>query len=80
MTPAASPNSGQWNEYRRLVLSDIANLREDITSVDEKVDQLLGNVSSLRTELKLQQMKSGFIGMVAGAIPGIAAALYILAR
>jgi len=79
MTPAASLD-GQWNEYRRLVLSDIGDLKQDVVAVDEKVDTIIVSVASLRTELRLQQMKTGFIGMVAGAIPGIAAALYILAR
>jgi len=63
-----------------LVLSDIGDLKQDVVAVDEKVDTIIVSVASLRTELRLQQMKTGFIGMVAGAIPGIAAALYILAR
>jgi hypothetical protein len=68
-----------WGEYRMLVLAELKRLTEAIADVKEKIDELQSrDISELRSEIAILKLKSGMWGLIAGAIPGMIAALYVV--
>ena len=81
---------GGWDEYRRLVISELERLHSSQAETNSKLDAIRGDFSRAITALKDDQIakiwseiavlkfKSGLWGGVAGAIPGfiIAAVMF----
>lgn len=72
-----------WAEYRKLVLSELERLRDDLVVSDKKFDLFRNDeVSRIKVELALlkQELKfrAGLWGAVAGLIPALATMLYLL--
>lgn len=60
------PDNNGWNEYSRLVLSEIKRL-------DISLQELTKEVAGMRTDIAILKIKYGLIGGVIGAIPGVVA-------
>lgn len=61
-----------WQEWSRHVLAELKRLNDTIQAVDDKIDKLKDEqVSPLKIELAMLKVKSGFWGMIGGAIPVI---------
>ena len=52
---------GEWNEYRRLILQQLADLTQEVHSLRDQIAGLNGRVTALRTQM-------AFIGAAAAAI------------
>ena len=64
--------NGEWDQYQKLVLSEL----ERHNSLLEKMDEKLAKVN---TEIAMLKVKSGLWGMAGAAIPvGIAVAMKII--
>jgi hypothetical protein len=70
-----------WNEYRRLILSELERIDKQVKSnadhIDGEVKTLLDFISQLRTDVEMLKVKAGVWGFLAGFIPAAAAALYV---
>ena len=53
---------GDWGEYQRLVLSELADLKRGQASLSDEV-------AALKTGLEVQKVKAGLWGALAGAVP-----------
>ena len=60
------PEPNGWNEYSRLVLSELKRLDESHIELVKKVDVLITDVAVLK-------IKYGLIGGFIGAVPGVVA-------
>lgn len=60
-----------WNEYSKLVLSELQRLDSDIKRLETKVDTMVESVAAL-------QIKSGIWGFAAGFIPSIGVLIYMV--
>ena len=60
------PDGNGWNEYSRLVFSEIKRL-------DLSVQHLTDEINSLKTDVAIMKVKYGLIGGAIGMIPGIVA-------
>jgi hypothetical protein len=68
---------GDWGEYRRLILQELQRLHDGITDVKTRIDVLhASDLASIKSEIAVLKFKAGVWGLVAGAIPGVAALLY----
>lgn len=69
-----SPGEGNgWAEWKRAVLSKLDDNAEGVT-------ELRHDVAQLRVDVARLQLKSGIWGAMAGAIPAIAALLFLLLK
>jgi len=70
MTQNEKPNrSGDWPEYRRLVLSDISRLEQGQLSMDKKMDKCLHEIALLKLRASIWGAAAGMVfGPVAAAI------------
>lgn len=76
MAETPSPLGNGWSAYERLVLTQIAELkeevaelkREDLVAIDEKIVLLRIDVAQLK-------IRAGMWGALAGAVPGLVMAL-----
>ena len=70
-----------WDEYRRLVLSELERIDKEVKSnanlIDGEVKTLLDFISQLRSDVEMLKVKAGVWGFLAGFIPAAAAALYV---
>lgn len=68
-----------WIEYRRLVLSELTRLNENILNLGMKVDSLnsqrLESISHLYVAVAMLQVKAGVWGLLGGFVPVILAIL-----
>jgi hypothetical protein len=64
---------GDWAEYRRLILQELQRLHDDIEDVK-------GQIGTLQSGIAVLNFKAGVWGFMAGAIPGVSAALYVIAK
>ena len=89
--PTKDSDNGDWSEYRRLVLSELAKLHEDLRALNKEImrvrtdltNQIVSvraEISQVRADLRIQQVKSGLWGALAGTIPTAAAAFYVFTR
>jgi hypothetical protein len=80
---AASKPQGDFAEYRQLILTELKRLNDGVEAVRAKMDLMVSiDIGSLKGELAVLKaefkLKSGVWGFVAGAVPGIAASLYVV--
>ena len=70
-----------WNEYQKLVLTEIDDLKKGQESLknncEKKLDKLILDVALLKERRRLATTIYGIIG---GAIPSISALIYIYLR
>lgn len=72
--PINVEKNGDWDEYRRLVVSTLDSL---VRKNDEQ-DKAIFN---LQTQLQLLKVKSGFWGFLAGCVPSlIVVIMYLVFR
>lgn len=62
-----------WMEYRKLILAELERLSRDIAAGNAKLDEL-------RLEVAMLKIKAGFWGALAGSVPAVAAALWVLSK
>ena len=55
-------DSGDWREYKKLVISEIDRLSGHILGLERKIDHL-------RSDVVMLKVKSGMWGLLAGLIP-----------
>lgn len=62
----------EWRDYQKLVLAEIAYLRDDNKDIKEALDELRNSHSLTRSESKLEiallKVKSSFWGTIGGAL------------
>ena len=76
---ATAKQQGDWGEYRTLILAELKRLSEGIDSVKMKIDEMhASDIGDLKAQMAVLQFKSGVWGFMAGAIPGFAAAFYVV--
>lgn len=79
-------SSGEWNEYRRLVVRSLQDLRIDMDALGDKIDrmQVAGDswaraemgkreddLSDMRVQIAVLQTKVAMIGVGAGSVAGL---------
>ena len=75
----ASKPAGDWGEYRALILDELKRLNLGIEGLREKIDEMhTSEIASIKAQIAVLQFKSGIWGFMAGAIPSIAAAVYVV--
>lgn len=67
------PTGGSWDQYQKLVLSELRRLDDRVGCVDKKLD-------TARLEIAGLKVKAGVWGFLAGAIPAAVTVLLILLR
>ena len=73
MTP---PQPDSWNEYQKLVLSELKRLDSNLISLSSKIDGIRqGDIAMLKADIKLLQYKSTILGALGGSVPAF---VYIL--
>lgn len=61
-----------WREHRLLIMSEIRSLREDVKDVKASVIMLReADLSQIRIDIAMLQVKSGLWGALAGALIGL---------
>jgi hypothetical protein len=76
---ASSKPQNDWGEYRTLILAELKRLSDGIDSVKIKIDEMhASDIGDLKAQMAVLQFKSGVWGFMAGAIPSIAAAAYVV--
>ena len=71
MAPQQPESSGEWNEYRRLVVLELERLNLKNDSQDHAL-------AHLEIELRLLKVKSGFWGFLAGCVPSLMLVIFYL--
>jgi len=73
---------GGWDEYRRLVISELERLHASQAETNTKLDEIRGDfsraigalkdeqIAKIWSEIAVLKFKSGLWGAVSGAIPG----------
>lgn len=79
----ASKPQGDWGEYRTLILAEMKRLNDVLETIKVKVDQMhASDIGDLKAQLAVVRselaIKSGIWGLLAGAIPSLAATLYVV--
>lgn len=69
----STPDNGSWQQYQKLVLSELRRLDERVGCVDKKLD-------IARLEIVGLKVKASLWGFIAGTIPAIGALLLLLLR
>jgi hypothetical protein len=63
-----------WTQYRRLILAELQRINDTIVEVDKKLDRMRSDdISQLKVDVAMLQVKSGVWGGLAGAIVAVAA-------
>lgn len=70
-------NDQDWNEYKRLILEALRDLKESHERMENKLDGLQVNQAELKTEMKI---KGGVWGLIGGALPAIVALAFWLLK
>jgi hypothetical protein len=69
-----------WDEYRRLVLSELERIDRDCTTKDEKLRETMRvletALQSARTDIEMLKLKAGVWGFLAGFIPAAVAVAF----
>lgn len=61
-----------WNEYKRLILSELERISDSLSDIDEKMDnKIINEVAKLQVEIAMLKVKSGIWGALAGVIAAI---------
>lgn len=67
-----------WNSYQKLVLSQLAEHSESLGSLNRELKELRTmDIPTLQVEIAMLKIKAGLWGAAAGAIPSVAALVYI---
>ncbi len=73
----ATKVQGDFAEHRALILAELQRLNTLLEALRAKIDQMNTlEIGKLKEQMAVLQFKSGVWGLTAGAIPGIAAAIY----
>ncbi len=65
----ADLNPSDWNEYRRLVLSELERIGRDFNSINRKIDELRqDDISQLKTDITLLKFQAAMWGSIGGLI------------
>lgn len=68
-----------WFEYRRLILSELKRISDDISEVNAKIDRLRSDeIGKLKVDVAMLQVKAGMWGALGGL--GTALGAYLLTR
>lgn len=71
-----------WNEYRRLILSELERIDKECSNKAEQCREqlhVLGNsIHSARSDIEMLKMKAGVWGFLAGFVPAAIVAVYSL--
>ena len=66
-------NDNGWNEYKKMLLSDRKNNRENFEKLFEKIDEIRVDIATLK-------VKSGIWGAIGGLIPVAIMIAYLLIK
>lgn len=66
-------HSGNWVEYKRLVLAELERANSNIVHLQEEVNLC-------RVEIGMLKVKSGFWGAVGGMVPAAIAIIFMLLK
>ena len=59
-----------WNEYRKLVLSELKNLNKSIDKLNDRFDVFLStDISTIKAEITALKVKAGLWGLFGASIP-----------
>jgi hypothetical protein len=77
MTPQIQDDDGNgWREYRRLILAEIERVTKGVLEINDKLERLRNeDLSQLKIDIAMLQIKSGVWGALAGLCVAIGAAL-----
>ena len=70
--PAKEPNG--WNQWAKFVLNELERLDKNVTELDTKLDKIILDLATFKTE---QKLKAGFIGFLTGLVPAILSVLLV---
>jgi hypothetical protein len=69
-------DQASWTEYRRLILAELQRINAAVAEVDHKVDRMRSDdISQLKVEVAMLQVKAGVWGGAAGLLITLAAVL-----
>jgi len=70
-------DNGHWDEYRRLVLTEIKRLTDEIRHERANARQVahahLASISAIEREIAILKVKCGMWGLTGGLIPAVTA-------
>lgn len=69
---------GGWGEYRMLILQELKQLHEEVKDVKSSLTALSFELSAVKAQIAVLQVKSGVWGFFAGAVPSAAAVVYAI--
>lgn len=70
-----------WVEYRRLVIAELERTNRLISELNSKIDDIRANdISQIRIEVAMLQVKAGVWGGLGGLIAGVGAVLLAIVR
>jgi hypothetical protein len=70
------PNIETWDEYRRLVLAELERISIAVVTVNDKLDRFHSEeISKLKIDVAMLQVKASLWGAGAGLLVAIGAAL-----
>ena len=79
-SPEKKPNG--WDQYSRLVLSELRRLNDGQdslhTGIDKFKDEVFADMGKIHTEIALIKQSATIRGLIAGAVPGVFAAVAAL--
>ena len=83
MPDVTAPGHG-WNEYQKLVMSELERLDRSIKGNskgnDDAHDKITKQLQEIRIDITKLQMKAGVWGLMGGLIPTISVILFWIAK
>lgn len=76
MNPPQADDPKDWFEYRRLILSELERISRTLVELNKKIDDLRAtDISQLKVDVAMLQVKSGIWGGLAGIVVTMGAIL-----
>lgn len=70
--------NGAWDEYRRLVLSELERIGRDLSSITQKIEDFRSeDLAEMRTDIALLKFQAALWGSVGGLIFGAIITLFL---
>lgn len=64
-----------WAENRKFVLEKLKTIQGDVTGIRSTLDSLDHKIDDIKVEVEKQRVRTGFLGLLAGSIPGLISVL-----
>ena len=73
MTTSKSGGTNGWQQYQKLVMSELAKL-------DKRTGRIEDKVNKIHVELGILKLKCSMLGLIAGAIPAVVSAIWVMTQ